>query len=160
MKKTDRDRRAAHKRPALLDVNFLIALMDPEHEFHAAAHVWFQQQRHFGWATCPITENGCLRILSRPGYPVQGLTATRVRDMMTEFVGLEGHRFWPDSVSILEPDRFDLQSARSNAITDLYLLSLAVANRGRLVTFDQRIHWEWVRGSAPGNLEIVAPLSH
>ena len=54
------------RKPGLLDVNVLIALIDPAHEFHAPAHFWFQQNRKHGWATCPITENGCLRILSKP----------------------------------------------------------------------------------------------
>jgi hypothetical protein len=99
------------KKPGLLDVNVLIALIDPAHEFHAPAHLWFQHNRKYGWATCPITENGCLRILSKPGYPFPGLTVARVQGILAELAGAEGHRFWPDSVSILEADRFDFAGA-------------------------------------------------
>jgi hypothetical protein len=147
------------RKPGLLDVNVLIALLDPAHEFHAAAHGWFQKNRQYGWATCPITENGCLRILSKPGYPFPGLTLARVRDIMTRLADVDGHRFWPDSVSILEKDGFDLAEAGPRMVTDLYLLRLAAAHGGRLVTFDQTIRWNSVTGCGPGDLEILAGAS-
>ena len=98
---------AVHK-PGLLDINVLIALIDPAHEFHSAAHAWFQSNKRNGWATCPITENGCLRILSKPGYPFPGLTVPFVRDILARLAGLtwKSHRFWPDSISILESNQF------------------------------------------------------
>jgi toxin-antitoxin system PIN domain toxin len=142
-------------KPGLLDVNVLIALMDPAHEFHAPAHAWFQHNRHHGWATCPITENGCVRILSKPGYPFPGLTVARVRDMLAEFAAAEGHRFWPDSVSILEANRFHLAGAGPKNLTDLYLLRLAASFKGRLITFDRTIRWQWVTGCGPDDLEVL-----
>jgi toxin-antitoxin system PIN domain toxin len=146
--------RAVHK-PGLLDVNVLIALIDPAHEFHAAAHVWFQRNRRYGWATCPITENGCLRILSKPGYPFPGLTVSLVRDILARLVGSEGHRFWPDSVSILEANRFELAGAGPKNLTDLYLLRLATSFEGRLITFDRTIRWQWVTGCGPDELAVL-----
>ena len=116
----------ASRKPGLLDVNVLIALIDPAHEFHTAAHTWFQRNRHYGWATCPITENGCLRILSKPGYPFPGLTVPMVRDILARLVESEGHRFWPDAVSILEPNGFELAGAGPKNLTHLYLLRLAL----------------------------------
>ena len=142
-------------KPGLLDVNVLIALMDPAHEFHHAAHAWFQENRQFGWATCPITENGCLRILSNPGYPLSGLTLQQVRDIVAEFVAATDHRFWPDSVSVLEANRFELAKAGPKNLTDLYLLRLASACGGRLVTFDKGIRWQAVAGCEADNLQIV-----
>jgi toxin-antitoxin system PIN domain toxin len=143
------------RKPGLLDVNVLIALIDPAHQFHAPAHNWFQQNRKYGWATCPITENGCLRILSKPGYPFPGLTVVRVRDILAELAGVAGHRFWPDSVSILEPNRFDLAGANPKTLTDLYLLRLAAKFDGRLITFDRTICWQWVTGCEPDDLEVL-----
>ena len=152
----DRGRaRRALRKPALLDVNVLIALIDPAHEFHSPAHLWFEHNRHHGWATCPITENGCLRILSKPGYPFPGLTVSRVRDILAELVAAEDHRFWPDSVSTLESNQFDLTGANSKNLTDLYLLRLATAFDGRLVTFDRGIRWQWVRGCGPDDLKVL-----
>jgi toxin-antitoxin system PIN domain toxin len=147
--------KTSRRKPGLLDVNVLIALIDPAHEFHAAAHLWFQHNRKFGWATCPITENGCLRILSKPGYPFPGLTVARVRDILAELAGAEGHLFWPDSVSILEAKRFDLAGAAPKILTDIYLLRLAAAFDGRLVTLDRTIRWQWVNGCEPDHLEIL-----
>jgi toxin-antitoxin system PIN domain toxin len=149
-------------KPGLLDVNVLIALIDPAHEFHAASHAWFKDNRHAGWATCPITENGCLRIMSNPGYPFPGLGVDRVRGILAELVRVDGHRFWPDSASLLEPGRFELTGAGSKHLTGLYLLGLAVANSGRLVTFDRVIRCEAVAGCTPEHLEVIrgkpAPL--
>jgi toxin-antitoxin system PIN domain toxin len=143
-------------RPALLDVNVLIALIDPAHEFHELAHTWFRNNRQSGWATCPVTENGCLRIMGNPGYPFPGLTVSRVRAILAEFVQVEGHLFWPDSISIVEAWGPDLAAAGWKQITDLYLLGLAVAFAGRLVTFDRSIRWQAVRGCEPDQLEVLA----
>jgi hypothetical protein len=146
-------------KPGLLDVNVLIALIDPAHEFHAVAHEWFNRNRRIGWATCPITENGCLRVMSNPGYPFPGLTAKRVREILSELVQIEGHQFWPDSSSMLEANRFDLTAVSSKHLTDLYLLGLAISFGGRLVTFDRTISWQPVSGGGPDDLEVlrVAP---
>jgi toxin-antitoxin system PIN domain toxin len=142
-------------KPGLLDVNILIALIDPAHEFHTSAHRWFQHNRKYGWATCPITENGCLRILSKPGYPFPGLTVSTVRDILAGLVAAEGHLFWPDAVSILEAKRFDLSAAAPKNLTDLYLLRLAISFRGRLITFDRTIRWQTVNGCKPDDLHVL-----
>src|SRR5580700_7384045 len=137
------------RKVSLLDVNVLIALIDPAHEFHGAAHAWFKRNRHNGWATCPITENGCLRIMGKPGYPFPGLTVDRVRGILSELVQVEGHRFWPDSFSMLEASRFNLADAGSKQLTDLYLVGLAISFDGRLATFDRTIRWRAVTGCKP-----------
>ena len=145
----------AARKPGLLDVNVLIALIDPAHEFHAPAHAWFRHNRRDGWATCPITENGCLRILSKPGYPFPGLTVARVRDILARLIRVEGYRFWPDSISILETNRFDFAEAGAANLMDLYLLRLAVASKGRLITFDHTIRWQQVTGCGPDDVEVL-----
>jgi hypothetical protein len=147
-------------KPGLLDVNVLIALIDPAHEFHASAHDWFKRNRQKGWATCPITENGCLRIMGKPGYPFPGLTVNRIREILAELVQLEGHQFWPASLSMLEANRFDLTEVSPKHLTDLYLLSLARTFGGRLVTFDRTIRWQWVTGCGSDDLEVLPGLAH
>jgi uncharacterized protein len=142
-------------KPGLLDINVLIALIDPAHQFHASAHTWFKSHRIHGWATCPITENGCLRIMSNPGYPFPGLTVERVRGILTELVRVEGHRFWPDSLSFLEPKRFDLTQTGPKYLTELYLLSLAVSNRGCLITFDRTIPIQTIIGFQSDDMEVL-----
>ncbi|HWJ56793.1 MAG TPA: hypothetical protein VNR90_11235, partial [Vicinamibacterales bacterium] len=56
----------SRSRIALLDVNLLVALFDPDHVHHDISHDWFAEQRGVGWATCPLTENGLVRVLSSP----------------------------------------------------------------------------------------------
>jgi len=148
------------RKPGLLDINVLIALIDPAHQFHAPAHTWFKTRRSHGWATCPITENGCLRIMSNPGYPFPGLTVERVRGILSELVRVEGHRFWPDSLSFLEgprlkAKRFDLTQIGTKQLTDLYLLSLAIANGGRLITFDRGVPGQAIAGFQPEDMEVL-----
>ena len=147
---------AGQHKVGLLDVNILIALIDPAHEFHSAAHAWFKRNRHHGWATCPITENGCVRIMGKPGYPFPGLTVNRVRGILVELVQVEGHRFWPDSFSMLDANRVDLTDAGSRQITDLYLVGLARACGGRLVTFDRTIRWRTVTGCRADEVEVLS----
>jgi toxin-antitoxin system PIN domain toxin len=142
-------------KPGLLDVNVLVALIDPAHRFHASAHAWFKAHRSRGWATCPLSENGCLRIMSNPGYPFPGLTAERVRGILTELIRVEGHRFWLDSVSFLQPKRFNLDKIGYKHLTDLYLLGVAVSNDGCLVTFDRNIPCHALTGFRPEDIEIL-----
>ena len=142
--------------PGLLDVNVLVALIDPAHQSHGAAHAWFKANQSYGWATCPITENGCLRIMSHPGYPFPGLTVERVRGILTELVRVGDHRFWPDSLSFLDPERVDLTQTGPKHLTDLYLVGLAVLKGGRLITFDRTIPCHAIIGFRPHHLEVLA----
>ena len=142
-------------RPGLLDVNVLIALLDPNHQFHDAAHAWFAENRRYGWATCPITENGCVRILGKASYPAIGLNTEQIRAVLTCFTLSGDHSFWPDSITLLDSARFPLAGFGPKQLTDLYLLGLAQHHRGRLVTFDNSIRWNAVAGCTPEDLEAL-----
>jgi uncharacterized protein len=93
--------------------------------------------------------------MGKPGYPFPGLTVNRVRGILAELVQVEGHRFWPDSFSMLEANRVNLAEAGSRQLTDLYLVGLATAFGGRLVTFDRTVRWRIVTGCRPDNLEVL-----
>jgi len=131
----------------LLDVNVLIALLDSDHSLHDRATAWFAVHGAHGWASCPLTQNGCIRIMSHPNYPnapplqtVVGLLAEATADAV--------HEFWPDDVSLLESRIADVSRIHGpRQITDLYLLALAVRHGGRLVTFDGSIAREAVCGA-------------
>jgi len=124
----------------LLDVNVLIALADPSHVSHDKAHDWFAQVGRAGWATCPITENGLVRILSNPKYPNSPGGPAEAAMVLSAFVSLPGHAFWPDSISLRDAALFahDRIGHAAN-VTDAYLLALAVANGGALATLDRRL---------------------
>ncbi len=140
---------------ALLDVNVLLPLFDVAHVHHATARSWWAQHRAEGWASCPLTENGFVRIISSKGYPrpVALLTA---RSVLARQVEQESHVFWPDDLSITDESVFDagfILGARQ--ITDVYLLALAVKNGGRLVTFDRGLPIKAVRGAEARHLAVL-----
>jgi toxin-antitoxin system PIN domain toxin len=121
----------------LLDVNVLIALIDPSHIQHDAAHRWFNAHGRRGWATCPFTENGVLRIVGHPRYPNSPGTPSAVSDLMVKLRNHRGHAFWPDDLSLFDAKRARLLD--SSQVSDTYLLALAKAHRGHLATFDRRL---------------------
>ena len=137
---------------ALLDVNVLIALHDRDHVHHERASEWFAAHAKKGWASCPLTQNGCLRIMSQPAYPSPQSLASLL-DMLRQSTSTSFHEFWSDDVSILDVKRFNQAHMHSHRqITDLYLLGLAVKNRGRMVSFDIRIPLTAVLGATPAHL--------
>src|SRR5258706_3876930 len=123
---------------ALLDVNFIIALLDPDHAFHERAHAWWAANRNRGWASCPLTENGVVRVMSHPGYSQTTRFAPGdLIDRLRQFAAQSDHEFWPDGISLRDKNIFAAERIpNSRQLTDLYLLALAVAHPGRLVTFD------------------------
>ena len=124
----------------LLDVNVLIALLDPEHASSARAHEWFAAHQG-GVATCPIVQNGVVRILSQPAYSKKAQYSVQsMVQLVRDFCAATDHQFWPDSVALIDEQVFDDSRLRGHRqITDAYLLALAVANEGKLVTFDSAI---------------------
>jgi toxin-antitoxin system PIN domain toxin len=122
----------------LLDVNVLLALSDPMHLHHDVAHRWFALRGQVSWATCPLTENGFVRVASHPNYPNRPGDAPAVMALLRRLCTRSGHTFWPDLVSlrIILPPTVILTH---NQITDAYLLGLAVAQGGKLATCDQRV---------------------
>ena len=139
---------------ALLDVNVLIALFDQNHVHHEIAHDWFADNRHRGWATCPITENGFMRIISNPTTGRSERLGTLV-SYLRGFCAGEGHRFWAASLSLGDQTVFDLSFATHRLLTDVYLLGLAHANGGTLATFDRTIPVKAVVGAPPDVLEVI-----
>lgn len=139
---------------ALLDVNVLVALFDPGHVHHEAAHRWFAAHSRQRWATCPVTINGCIRVLSHASYPTVRATPAEVISRLRVLCGKPSHKFWPDDISLLDEARCRPSKIKSAAhLTDIYLLSLAVSRQGRLITFDRSISLEPVPGSSEANLE-------
>lgn len=140
---------------ALLDVNVLVALLDAAHLHHRAATDWLAAHARQGWASCPLTQNGCMRVLSLPAYPNPQPTAS-VAQRLSLAVADAAHMFWPDAFSLLERGRLLWDRVlTSRQITDAYLLALATANGGRLVTFDRGISVEAVAGASATNLVVL-----
>ena len=140
----------------LLDVNVLIALCDTEHGHHAVAQDWLVNRSQGGWATCPLTENGLLRILGNSRYPGNGagnpeLAAVALRGMVAT---VPGHRFLLDDIS-LRTAFTDLTGISSTQLTDAYLLALAVHHSVKFLTFDRRIDPARVPGGAAAMERLI-----
>lgn len=137
---------------SLLDVNVLIALLDADHTLHEAAMSWFGRHGRGGWASCPLTQNGCVRIMSNPAYP-NALPVEAVIRRLGDACKSSVHQFWPDDVSLLDPRTADASRILTcRQLTDLYLLALAVAHGGRFVSFDKSITLAAVCGARPQHL--------
>ena len=142
---------------ALLDVNALIALLWEEHPFHKRCMEWFAGAAKAGWATCPMTESGCVRLLSTPAFtanPPSVVSALRILQIATESGG--NYHFWNDDLPLSTlRARWD-KGLGHKQITDAYLLALAIDHHGKLVTFDRRMLQLAPEGSAErGALEIL-----
>ncbi len=140
----------------LLDVNVLIALIDPAHVAHEPAHRWFEAQGAKAWATCPITENGVIRIVGHPSYPNSAGSLAMVASIVAELTSLPGHVFWSDDISLVKSAHVDAARILTpGQVTDSYLLALAVARGGRLATFDRRLSASAVQNGAAA-LHLIA----
>jgi toxin-antitoxin system PIN domain toxin len=140
---------------ALLDINVLLALFDSGHTFHPRAMQWWSANKGDGWASCPLTENGYLRIVSQASYPRAVRLADAALHLRTWAVP-PLHVFWPDDISILDAARIDhTRLLGPKKIIDVYLLALAVKHGGRLVTLDTGISVRAVRGADAGQLVVV-----
>lgn len=137
---------------ALLDVNVLIALLDQAHPHHGAAAAWLPANIKAGWASCPITQNGCVRIMSQAAYPGSRPVAQVIERLHAATVHA-AHQFWPDDISLVDSNAVDATRVHgARQITDTYLLALAVKHSGRLVTFDSGIALAAVKGACPRHL--------
>lgn len=140
---------------SLLDVNVLIALMDLDHTLHARATQWFSRHARSGWASCPITQNGCIRIMSHSAYP-NPLPVAAVVDRLVEATSSTLHEFWADDISVLDPRVADSRRIHGpRQVTDIYLLALAVRHSGRFVTFDESIAHQALKGGREDCLVVL-----
>jgi toxin-antitoxin system PIN domain toxin len=141
---------------ALLDINVLVALFDPAHIRHGAAHDWFGRHRARGWATCPLTENGLIRVISSAAYPGRRTSLPDAVERLQAFRRSTGHVFWEDSISLCEASLVETTGiAGGGQLTDVYLLALAVRNGGRLATFDRRVSAAAVIGAEARHLALI-----
>lgn len=139
----------------LLDVNVLVALAWPNHVHHGAASAWFTGARALGWATCPLTESGFVRVSSNPAALPTAVTPAQAVEMIHGYRSLDGHQLWVDDTSLADAHSIDIhQVATYRQVTHAHLLALAIRHDGRLVTLDRRIS----RFGAPSERRFVIPV--
>lgn len=140
---------------ALLKLNVLIALFDPDHDFHRTAKHWVLTHARLGRASCPLTQNGCVRIVSQPNYWYQ-LPLVGANETLQNLCQSPHHPFWSDDVSLLDATAFDhSKTPRHRQLTDLYLLALAVKHQGRFVTLDGALPLDAAQGARRQHLVVL-----
>ena len=143
---------------ALPDVNVLLALMDSTHQHHEAANTWFAYAGQNGWATCPLTENGFVRIVSSPSYPGASITPEQALILLDSLVQnfLSTHHFWQDSISLRDRTIIKTKAIIGHRqLTDIYLLGLCQQNGGTLVTLDLSISTTAIVSSRPDLVNVL-----
>jgi len=139
---------------ALLDANALIAMSDEDHLFNVSVRRWWVGWED-GWASCPLTENGFLRILTQPGYTTP-MSMMEAMDLLDIAIGQGNHEFWPDDLSVIDGSHIDRRHVLGpKQLTDIYLLALAAKNDGCLVTFDRGIPITAVPRATPDHLVVL-----
>ncbi len=140
---------------ALLDVNVLLALLDADHVDHAPARRWLEAEIQHGWASCALTQNGFVRVISQPRYP-SPVTPAEAIGRLARATRTEHHRFWPCDLELVGVAHIDPNRVHgSRQVSDVYLLALAAAHHGRFVTFDRSIPLSAVAGAEPRHLVVL-----
>ncbi len=140
---------------SLLDVNMLIALSDEAQMHFDVARAWLTDNIATGWATCPITQNGFVRVANKK-KDLHSASIPEAFRLLSAWIEQSDHEFWPDDLSLLESAAVDhSRLLGSSQITDVYLLALAVKHGGRFVTLDRRVTLTAVRGARPEHLVVV-----
>lgn len=140
---------------ALLHVSFLLALFDSNHVGHTPARRWLEANIQHGWASCALTQNGFVRVVSQPRYPNR-ITAAAAILRLSAACTSGHHVFRPCDVSLVDPAHIEPTSVLGpNQVTNLYLLALAVRHDDRLVTLDRRITIRAVPDATEQHLVIV-----
>lgn len=124
----------------LLDVNVLIALAWPNHVHHATARAWFEERSEDGWATCPLTEAGFVRVSCNPSVVRHSITPLDAIGVLERLTQLGSHTFWPLDQSILHlPESIGSRLQGYRQVTDAVLLATAMHRNGQLATLDAGI---------------------
>ena len=125
---------------SLLDVNVLVAMTWPTHVHHDVARRWFEREASLGWATCPITQLGFVRVSSNPKIIRDAVSPGEALAVLERLIELPGHRFWPADIALALAGPFaSLAMIGHRQVIDAYLLALTQQQEGKLVTLDRGI---------------------
>ena len=124
----------------LLDVNVLVALMWPAHQSHSQVENWFADHARQGWATCPFTQAGFVRLVSTPAFSRDAVTPHEAIALLGANLKHRYHRSWGDEISLAEAVKgFQGRLVGHRQVSDAYLLGLAIYKGGKLATLDRSV---------------------
>lgn len=140
---------------ALVDLNILVALLWPAHEHHEAAHEWFGGRGQARWATCPLTQLGCVRLMSNPAFSRDALHPVEALALLEKNLAHPAHEFWPDRLPLSAAVKgVEAGLTGHRQVVDAYLLALARQRQGVLATFDRGLR-TLASGAFASSVEIV-----
>lgn len=141
---------------ALLDVNVLVALLWPAHEGHERAQNWFAKNAGAGWATCPMTQAGFVRIVSNPAFSRDAVTPKEAIELLAANMRHKAHQFWADEIDVVVAMVPLVERIKGHQqVTDAYLLGLARQKKGKLATMDKGVTELFAEKSMERNLVVV-----
>ena len=141
---------------SLLDVNVLISLLDANHQHHAATKGWLAQNNDL-WASCPITQNGYLRIVTQQSYP-NTISVKEAIKKLSQAVSTPSHEFLSDDISLLDQQHFAHQHIQGpKQLTDIYLPALSVFHGARFVTLDEGVSPAAVPQATDASVHVIRP---
>lgn len=126
-------------RPLLLDVNALLALAWPNHQFHAAVVARLEQRPASRWATCALTQLGLVRLSSNPSIVGVRKTPAEAVSLLAELTRDPRHVYVDALPALPEAASFFRRLLGHQQVTDAYLLAVAGASGATLLTFDRRV---------------------
>ena len=136
-------------------MNVLVALAWPNHVHHEVVRTWLEHNAHLGWATCPTTESGFVRISSNPVIP-HAVTPPAALSMLGRLRDVDGHTFFTDDVSLVASPHVDTQRIASHRqVTDAHLLAIARRHDGRLATLDRGLRRTLARGEHDPSVVVI-----
>ncbi len=141
---------------SLLDVNVLISMLDATHKYHAATTGWLDQHKDL-WASCPITQNGYLRIVTQEKYPNR-ISIKQAIEILSQAVAKPRHKFLADNISLLDRRHVAHRHIKGHKqLTDIYLLALSVSHGARFVTLDRGVSSVAVPQANNASVHIIKP---
>jgi uncharacterized protein len=121
----------------LLDVNVLLALAWPNHQFHAAA-VRALETKRSRWATCALTQLGFIRLSSNPAVIPGAKSPAECAALLEVMVSDPLHVYF-DRLPPVTGATTCRGLLGHNQVTDAYLLHLAHGHHAVFMTFDRRL---------------------
>ena len=141
---------------SLLDVNVLIGLLDANHAHHAAVMGWFSSYEDT-WASCPITQNAYVRIVTQNKY-ANTISIMEAVKKLSAAVATPNHEFISDDISLLEPKHVLHREIQGNKqVTDIHLLALSVSHGAQFVTLDKGVSHVAVQQATEDSIHVIRP---
>lgn len=145
---------SSESRPLLLDVNALLALAWPNHQFHTAVVARLEQRPISRWATCALTQLGFVRLSSNPKIIEVRKTPAEAIDLLADLTRDQQHVYLDILPAVPLVARLFRHIVGHQQVTDAYLLGVAEANGATLLTLDQRIA---PPGKMRADVEVLKP---